>query len=136
MRKFGRVFAVLLFLALLAIPLAGAIAIWLTPTPRRRGLALRIERLYDEPAVACHPALMDRLDAAIARQGIQPLRLPSGAGHDAMAMAEITDVAMYFVRCKGGVSHHPDESVMVEDVALALDALTKTLLTLAANLNL
>lgn len=46
-------------------------------------------------------------------------------------MADICDVAMYFVRCKGGVSHHPDESVTVEDVALAIEALGNTLQKLA-----
>jgi allantoate deiminase len=62
---------------------------------------------------------------------VNPYKLMSGAGHDAMAMADICDVAMYFVRCKGGVSHHPDESVTVEDVALAIEALGNTLQKLA-----
>ena len=59
-----------------------------------------------------------------------PVKLMSGAGHDAMAIAEITDVAMYFVRCKGGVSHHPDELVYVEDVEVALKGLVNTLIAL------
>ena len=91
----------------------------LSAIARRRGLALRIERLYDEPAVACHPALMDRLDAAIQRQGIRPLRLPSGAGHDAMAMASLCPIAMLFVRCGGGISHNPLESITAEDAEAA-----------------
>jgi len=91
----------------------------LSAIARRRGLALRIERLYDEPAVACHPALMDRLDAAIQRQGIRPLRLASGAGHDAMAMAALCPIAMLFVRCGGGISHNPLESITGEDAAAA-----------------
>ena len=49
-------------------------------------------------------------------------RLPSGAGHGAMAIAAMTDVAMLFVRCKGGISHNPAESVTVDDVALAIGA--------------
>lgn len=55
----------------------------------------------------------------------------SGAGHDTMAIADIVDVAMYFVRCKGGVSHHPDESVLVEDVPFAIEAFSHTLMTLS-----
>ena len=86
---------------------------------RRRGLALRIERLYEEPAAACHPALMDQLDAAIARQGIRPLRLPSGAGHDAMALGALCPIAMLFVRCGGGISHNPLESITAEDAEAA-----------------
>ena len=48
--------------------------------------------------------------------------LPSGAGHDTVTMARVTDVAMLFVRCAGGISHHPDESVAEADVALAIEA--------------
>ncbi|HMA15421.1 MAG TPA: allantoate amidohydrolase [Kiloniellaceae bacterium] len=91
----------------------------LSAIARRRGLALRIERLYDEGAVACHPALMERLDAAIQRQGIRPLRLASGAGHDAMAMASLCPIAMLFVRCGGGISHNPLESITAEDAEAA-----------------
>jgi len=54
----------------------------------------------------------------------------SGAGHDAMAMAAVTDVGMLFVRCADGISHHPDERVSVDDVALALEALERTVLAL------
>jgi allantoate deiminase len=49
--------------------------------------------------------------------------LPSGAGHDAAIMARVTDSAMLFVRCAGGVSHNPAEAVAVGDVAAAITAL-------------
>ena len=49
--------------------------------------------------------------------------LASGAGHDGVALSELTGVAMLFVRCAGGISHHPDESVEEADVAAALDVL-------------
>jgi allantoate deiminase len=52
-------------------------------------------------------------------------RLPSGAGHDAAMMATITPVAMLFVRCRGGISHHPDESVEEADVAVAIDVVER-----------
>lgn len=61
-----------------------------------------------------------------------PLRLVSGAGHDAMAMASITEVGMLFLRCAGGISHHPDESVLEADVALAIEAMVATIAKLAA----
>jgi len=57
--------------------------------------------------------------------------LPSGAGHDAMVMAHVTDVAMLFVRCAGGISHHPDEAVAEADVALAVEAATRFVRELA-----
>jgi allantoate deiminase len=59
------------------------------------------------------------------------LSLPSGAGHDAIAMAERWPVGMLFVRCKAGVSHHPAESVMAEDVALAIEAFSRAVIQLA-----
>ena len=52
------------------------------------------------------------------------MRLPSGAGHDAVAMSAIAPVAMLFVRCAGGISHHPAEAVAADDVAVAIDVLS------------
>ena len=54
--------------------------------------------------------------AAIAAGGHRVFELPSGAGHDGMAMIDIADIAMLFVRCRGGISHHPDEHVEPADV--------------------
>ncbi|HEV3007561.1 MAG TPA: M20/M25/M40 family metallo-hydrolase, partial [Burkholderiales bacterium] len=65
----------------------------------------------------CAPWLMDQLDRAVARQGYDVRRLPSGAGHDGMALGAITDICMLFVRCKGGISHSPLESITREDAA-------------------
>ena len=52
--------------------------------------------------------------------GLPVRRMPSGAGHDAVPPARVTDTAMLFVRCAGGISHHPDESVSLDDVAMAI----------------
>ena len=60
---------------------------------------------------ALHAALVERVAEAVAATGVQVRELPSGAGHDAVTMARVTDIAMLFVRCAGGISHHPDESV-------------------------
>jgi allantoate deiminase len=88
-----------------------------------RGVELEWEELLDQPAVRCDDALSERLVQAVGAAGARPARLPSGAGHDAAVMAAVAPVAMLFVRCAGGVSHHPDESVAEADVALAVDAL-------------
>src|SRR5690554_6681569 len=89
--------------------------------------------IHNAPAVQC-AQWMQELQAQVREDmHLEAVTLMSGAGHDAMAIADITDVAMYFVRCKGGVSHHPAESVMVEDVALAIEALNKTLVRIAQN---
>ena len=64
--------------------------------------------------------------------GVKPFEMPSGAGHDAVSLAQLTDVGMIFVRCKDGISHHPDESVREDDVAVAIDV-TEAFLRLLAD---
>ena len=68
--------------------------------------------------MVCAPWLMAQLDAAIAAERLPVRTLPSGAGHDGMALIDVTDIAMLFVRCKGGVSHSPAEAVSMEDMAV------------------
>lgn len=75
----------------------------------------------ETPAVTLSAELSEPLAAAIAASGRQVLSLPSGAGHDASILSTITPAAMLFVRCAGGVSHNPAESVTVDDVAAAID---------------
>jgi allantoate deiminase len=89
----------------------------------RRDIQSGIVVLHDSPASPCAPWLMQQIDAAIAAQGVKPQRLPSGAGHDAMAMAAIADTGMIFVRCAGGVSHNPAESITIEDAQAGFAAL-------------
>ena len=72
---------------------------------------------------ACAPRLMQQMDRAVERQGLRVRRLPSGAGHDGMALAAITDICMLFVRCKGGISHSPLESITEEDAAAGAQVL-------------
>ncbi len=92
-----------------------------------RGLLLDWEVLQDTPAVACSTALTQLVAEAVTASGHSLVRLASGAGHDAVMLSTIAPVAMLFVRCAGGVSHNPAESVTVEDVAAALDATTRFL---------
>jgi allantoate deiminase len=66
---------------------------------------------------ACAPWLQQQIAHAIAADGHRVHALPSGAGHDAMAMVALTDVAMLFLRCKGGISHHPAEAISAADAA-------------------
>jgi allantoate deiminase len=70
---------------------------------------------------------------ATGRWSSAPTWTPSGAGHDAVMMAAVAPVAMLFVRCRAGISHHPDESVRAVDVAAALDATTRFVERLAAD---
>jgi N-carbamoyl-L-amino-acid hydrolase len=87
---------------------------------RRRSVTARTRRVHEASSVPCAPGLQERLAAALKRCGLPVRHLPSGAGHDAMAMATLTDVAMLFVRCgNGGISHHPDEIMTQDDATLA-----------------
>jgi allantoate deiminase len=92
-----------------------------------RALALSAEPLQDLPASPCDPALTDLLGEAIAAHGIVPRRLVSGAGHDAMVMAALCPTAMLFIRCKGGISHNPAESIDPADAEVALAVMRRFL---------
>ena len=81
-----------------------------------RGVELRLEKLQDSPVTVCAPWLIEQMERAVAAEALPLRRLPSGAGHDGMAIRAIADVAMLFVRCKGGISHNPAESVTEADV--------------------
>jgi len=74
----------------------------------------------DQSTVAMDAALTARLLRAANAEGVGSCSMASGAGHDAMILAPYVPAAMLFVRSPGGVSHHPDETVNVEDVAAAL----------------
>jgi allantoate deiminase len=85
----------------------------------RRGVGFSMESFYDEPAAVCAPWLMNALDGAVARLNLRPLRLPSGAGHDGLAMISLCPIGMLFVRCEGGISHNPAESLTIDDADVA-----------------
>jgi allantoate deiminase len=83
---------------------------------KRRKLVLQIDVTHENRTVPCAPWLKRQVADAIAAEGFRGFELPSGAGHDGMAMIDIADVGMIFVRCRGGISHHPDEHVDNADV--------------------
>jgi len=90
---------------------------------RRRKLSVEVRAVSSNPAVPCAPRLAKLLTQAVEDSKQQPIELTSGAGHDAVVMSSLTDVGMLFVRCKGGISHNPAESVTTADVAVAIDVL-------------
>jgi allantoate deiminase len=90
-----------------------------------RGVKVAVAKTHDANAFACDPAIIAGLKTAVEAVGVSPRLLPSGAGHDAMAMGKLCPAGMLFVRCKGGVSHNPLESITLEDCALGLAALTR-----------
>ena len=91
----------------------------------RRHVRAQIRKTHEAASVPCAPWLQAQWAAAIERVGVPVRHLPSGAGHDAMAIAALTDVAMLFVRCgNGGISHHPTETMTAEDAQVAADVFT------------
>jgi hydantoinase/carbamoylase family amidase len=93
-----------------------------------RQVELDWEVLQETPAVAMAPWLRQRLVEAIEAGGLRAASLVSGAGHDAVVLARVCDAAMLFVRCAGGISHDPRESVDEADVAVAIDVVERFLL--------
>ncbi|WJS99442.1 allantoate amidohydrolase [Novosphingobium humi] len=85
-----------------------------------RGLDLEFERVHDLPASPCDGRLMDLLESALVENGHAARRLVSGAGHDAMVMAQLCPTAMLFIRCRDGISHNPAEHVEPADAEAAL----------------
>ena len=88
----------------------------------RRGLVASAEIRHDQAAVAMDEQLIQLLGCAVRECGYPEHRMHSGAGHDAMIMAERMPAVMLFLRSPGGISHHPDEAVLEADVDAALAA--------------
>ena len=82
----------------------------------RRNVQLAVTKTHEGGVAACAPWLMEQIGAAIAAEGVPVRRLPSGAGHDGMAIIDIADIGMLFVRCEKGVSHNPAEAITLADV--------------------
>ncbi|HTC06659.1 MAG TPA: allantoate amidohydrolase [Xanthobacteraceae bacterium] len=98
----------------------------------RRGVTVEISAIGSHPAVPCSAAIQAALAQAIARTGIAPFHLASGAGHDAAIFGGLTEVGMLFVRSgNGGVSHSPLESVTAEDADVAARILLDVLINLS-----
>jgi len=98
----------------------------------RRGVVVGIETVHEKPVAVAAQRLTRALATAIRTvTGAEPRALMSGAGHDGQAMIHLTDIGMMFVRCRAGISHNPVESVSVEDMGLAVEALVRTIVALA-----
>jgi len=99
---------------------------FIQPTTWEDALAAKAAQPDSVPIAGGTDVMVDlNFDQAVEEVGVQPHALASGAGHDAAIMAQVTPVTMLFVRCAGGLSHHPDESVSEADVEIAVDALAR-----------
>ena len=97
-----------------------------------RGLGVEVAAVMEVAPVECDPRVIDAIQEASRRTvGAELRAVVSGAGHDAIVMATIAPVGMFFVRSPGGISHHPDEAVIEADVAVALGLLVETVRVVA-----
>ena len=94
-----------------------------TAAAKRQGVSVEFEVILDLDPCPCSGKLIQQLETAVRETGVRAIQMPSGAGHDGMAMSQLTDIGMIFVRCKGGISHNPAESVTVEDVGAGAAAI-------------
>jgi allantoate deiminase len=89
-----------------------------------RNVELTLVQTHEAGAYTCHPKIVAGLKDSVERTYRAPARLlPSGAGHDTMIMGQLCPAGMLFLRCKGGISHNPEESIAAEDAAVGLAAL-------------
>jgi allantoate deiminase len=89
----------------------------------RRHVKIECSIVHEHRATTMDPRLAKVLEQSAKDTGVEPIQLVSGAGHDATVMARRFPTAMLFMRCRDGISHHPNESVTVEDVTTALSAM-------------
>ena len=90
---------------------------------KRRGVTVEFEVLLDVDPCPSSGNLIKQLETAVRETGVRAIKMPSGVGHDGMAMSQLTDIGMIFVRCKGGINHNPAESVAAEDVGVRAAAI-------------
>jgi allantoate deiminase len=98
---------------------------------RRRDVDLGFETLQQSRSIPCEAGMRTVLAEAVKERGMPFCELPSGAGHDAVALSTLCPVGMLFVRCRDGVSHHPAEFASEADIAVALDVLINAVERLA-----
>lgn len=93
-----------------------------------RQLQIHIEEVHNASSVECDTQLRRHLVDAVESCGVRALELTSGAGHDTMVMAHVAPAGLIFVRCAGGISHNPAESITASDAALGAEVMMQTVL--------
>ncbi|WP_338079178.1 Zn-dependent hydrolase [Aquibacillus halophilus] len=99
----------------------------------KRGITSSVEEIHNLSGVSCSSEINESIRASIEKQGIEVVELPSGAGHDAMVMANFTQTGMIFLRTKNGISHTPEEWADKKDITVAAQTMGTVLLHLFAD---
>lgn len=95
---------------------------------KNKGLKYEIEENLNFPPTLCAPHVVKAMERASKNLQLETSLMVSGAGHDAMALAHITDIGLIFVRCREGISHNPKESAEEEDIIKGVELLLGTTL--------
>jgi allantoate deiminase len=111
---------------------AADLAIIAQDIAKARNLGLEMSRSYAQAATPCADQIILALGQAAMACGHTAPLLPSGATHDSSAMADLCPVGMIFTRCRGGISHHPEEYVDPAAMAQAIATLEQTIRGFAA----
>jgi hypothetical protein len=85
----------------------------------RRNVTVDIRQTHEGVTTTCATWMQDQIGKAIGTEGLPVRRLPSGAGHDGMALVDLADIGMLFVRCEAGISHNPLEAITPDDAGLS-----------------
>ena len=97
----------------------------LSETCEKRDLSFVLERKMKADSTICSKNVINMLEESMKSAGVPIFHMTSGAGHDAQEMATIMDAGMLFIRCKKGISHNKEESVMTEDIDVACKVLAE-----------
>jgi len=100
---------------------------------RARNVVATVAKTHEAPAYTCDPRIVAGITRAVQSLGLPARALPSGAGHDTMAIGRFRPAGMLFVRCKGGISHNPLESITEQDCAVGLAAFARFARAFKAN---
>jgi hydantoinase/carbamoylase family amidase len=95
------------------------------------GLEVEVQRDYALEPATMDPAVVTTIEAAAREAGVEPVRMVSGAGHDAMVVARHARAGMLFVPSERGISHSPEERTAVGDCELGARALAGAIRRLA-----
>jgi len=101
----------------------------------KNSIYIECERTYSQTAQRCSDKLTSSLQAAVLHAGGRGITLPSGATHDASAMAGLGPMAMLFVRSCDGIGHKPEEFTSSEDMHVAIEVLSQFLKTISLDLD-
>ncbi|MBJ2318855.1 MULTISPECIES: Zn-dependent hydrolase [unclassified Pseudomonas] len=97
----------------------------------RNGLTFELTPTADFPPLDFHPTCVNAVREAAQALGLSHMDIVSGAGHDAIFVAELGPAGMIFVPCEGGISHNEIENAAPDDLAAGCAVLLRAMVKAA-----